>query len=25
VPIWKKEFYVDGDSGWINCERCSGG
>jgi molybdopterin synthase catalytic subunit len=21
VPIWKKEFYADGDSGWINCER----
>ena len=18
LPIWKKEFYVDGDSGWIN-------
>jgi len=23
VPIWKKEFYVDGDSGWVNCERCA--
>lgn len=23
VPIWKKEYYVDGDSGWVNCERCS--
>jgi molybdopterin synthase catalytic subunit len=23
VPIWKKEHYVDGDSGWVNCERCS--
>lgn len=22
LPIWKKEFYVDGDSGWVNCERC---
>jgi molybdopterin synthase catalytic subunit len=22
VPIWKKEHYVDGDSGWVNCERC---
>lgn len=21
VPIWKKEFYAGGDSGWINCER----
>jgi len=20
VPIWKKEHYADGDSGWINCE-----
>lgn len=19
VPIWKKEFYRDGDSGWVNC------
>lgn len=19
VPIWKKEHYIDGDSGWINC------
>jgi len=23
VPIWKKEQYTDGDSGWVNCERCS--
>jgi len=23
VPIWKKEYYVNGDSGWVNCERCS--
>lgn len=23
LPIWKKEFYVDGHSGWVNCERCS--
>lgn len=22
LPIWKKEHYVDGDSGWVNCERC---
>jgi molybdopterin synthase catalytic subunit len=21
VPIWKKEHYVNGDSGWVNCER----
>lgn len=20
VPIWKKEHYVDADSGWVNCE-----
>jgi molybdopterin synthase catalytic subunit len=20
VPIWKKEHYPEGDSGWINCE-----
>lgn len=24
VPIWKKEHYTDGDSGWVNCERCAG-
>ena len=23
VPIWKKEYYTDGDSGWVNCERCA--
>jgi molybdopterin synthase catalytic subunit len=23
VPIWKKEHYRSGDSGWVNCERCS--
>jgi adenylyltransferase/sulfurtransferase len=23
VPIWKKEFYQNGDSGWVNCERCA--
>jgi molybdopterin/thiamine biosynthesis adenylyltransferase/molybdopterin synthase catalytic subunit/rhodanese-related sulfurtransferase len=23
VPIWKKEHYVDGTSGWVNCERCA--
>jgi molybdopterin synthase catalytic subunit len=23
VPIWKKEHYASGDSGWVNCERCS--
>ena len=24
VPIWKKEYYQDGDSGWVNCEHCAG-
>ena len=23
VPIWKKEHYEEGDSGWINCEQCA--
>ncbi|MEC9374900.1 MAG: molybdenum cofactor biosynthesis protein MoaE [Pseudomonadota bacterium] len=23
VPIWKKEFYSNGDSGWVNCEACA--
>ena len=23
VPIWKKEHYQDGDSGWVNCEHCA--
>ena len=22
LPIWKKEYYANGDSGWVNCERC---
>lgn len=22
VPIWKKEYYVDGTSGWVGCEGC---
>jgi len=25
LPIWKKEHYADGDSGWVNCERCAAG
>jgi molybdopterin synthase catalytic subunit len=25
VPIWKKEHYDNGDSGWVNCERCAAG
>lgn len=24
VPIWKKEHYRSGDSGWVNCEHCAG-
>src|SRR5579872_5050030 len=23
IPIWKKEHYENGDSGWVNCERCA--
>jgi molybdopterin synthase catalytic subunit len=23
VPIWKKEHYRSGNSGWVNCERCA--
>ena len=23
LPIWKKETWTDGDSGWVNCERCA--
>jgi molybdopterin synthase catalytic subunit len=23
VPIWKKEHYTDGDSGWVNCAHCA--
>jgi len=23
VPIWKKEHYESGDSGWVNCEHCA--
>lgn len=23
LPIWKKEHYTDGCSGWVNCERCA--
>ena len=23
TPIWKKEYYTDGNSGWVNCEGCS--
>lgn len=24
VPIWKKEHYTDGNSGWVRCEHCAG-
>ncbi|MGQ0430443.1 MAG: ThiF family adenylyltransferase [Gammaproteobacteria bacterium] len=23
LPIWKKQHYEGGDSGWVNCERCA--
>jgi molybdopterin synthase catalytic subunit len=23
LPIWKKEHYANGASGWVNCERCA--
>jgi sulfur-carrier protein adenylyltransferase/sulfurtransferase len=23
LPIWKKEHYENGDSGWVNCDRCA--
>jgi len=23
VPIWKKETYDNGDSGWVNCQQCA--
>jgi molybdopterin synthase catalytic subunit len=23
VPIWKKERYADGSSGWVGCEACA--
>ncbi|MDP7399501.1 MAG: molybdenum cofactor biosynthesis protein MoaE [Lentisphaeria bacterium] len=23
LPIWKKEYYTDGDSDWVNCEQCA--
>ena len=22
VPIWKKEHYADGDTGWVHCHAC---
>jgi molybdopterin synthase catalytic subunit len=23
VPIWKKEFYADGTTSWVNCAECA--
>ena len=23
LPIWKKEHYAEGDSHWVNCQRCA--
>ncbi|HBR15874.1 MAG TPA: molybdopterin-converting factor chain 2 [Candidatus Omnitrophica bacterium] len=23
LPVWKKEFYDNGDSDWVNCASCS--
>jgi molybdopterin synthase catalytic subunit len=23
LPIWKKEYYRSGNSGWVNCEGCA--
>jgi molybdopterin synthase catalytic subunit len=23
LPIWKKEFYSNGNSGWVNCYQCA--
>jgi molybdopterin synthase catalytic subunit len=23
LPIWKKETYTDGSSGWVNCQACT--
>ncbi|MBB5350745.1 molybdopterin synthase catalytic subunit [Haloferula luteola] len=22
VPIWKKEFFTDGEEGWVRCDHC---
>lgn len=22
LPIWKKEHYIEGESAWVDCERC---
>lgn len=23
VPIWKKEYFTDGSSGWVRCDHCA--
>jgi molybdopterin synthase catalytic subunit len=23
LPIWKKEYYVDGTTEWVNCQQCA--
>lgn len=23
VPIWKKEYFTDGTSGWVRCDHCA--
>jgi molybdopterin synthase catalytic subunit len=23
LPIWKKEYYADGDAEWVNCRHCA--
>jgi molybdopterin synthase catalytic subunit len=23
LPIWKKEYYADGEAHWVNCQRCA--
>lgn len=23
VPIWKKEYFADGTSGWVRCDHCA--
>lgn len=24
VPVWKKEYFADGSSGWVRCDHCAG-
>jgi len=23
LPIWKKEYYANGDAEWVNCQHCT--